>query len=209
MAKATIYNMEGKVLGERELNPKIFEVKPRKGLLHLASVIQAANGRQVLAHTKTRAEVRGGGKKPWKQKGTGRARHGSTRSPIWIGGGVTFGPRKDRNFEAKINKKAKRKALFMGLSDKAANGKIMLLDVLQMEKPETKRVALLLKKLGAVSSVMIVLPKGDEAIVRSVRNMKNASTIGAESLNVRDVLQSGALLMPVASLEKIESVFLK
>ncbi len=209
MVKATIYNMEGQAVGERELNPKIFEVKPRKGLLHLAAVVQEANGRQVLAHTKTRAEVRGGGKKPWKQKGTGRARHGSTRSPIWIGGGVTFGPRNDRNFSAKINKKAKRKALFMGLSDKAAHGKIVLLDALQMEKPQTKRMAGLLKKLNIVSSVVIVLPKGDEAVIRSARNIKKASTIGAESLNVRDVLQNGTLVMPVASLEKIESVFLK
>src|SRR6185503_8469352 len=126
--KVPVYNQKAETVGEVDLNPKIFEVKPSLHLMAEAVRVQQANARKGLAHTKTRGEVSGGGKKPWKQKGTGRARVGSTRSPIWRHGGVTFGPRSNRNWELKINKKAKTKALFMSLSDKAKDGKLIVID---------------------------------------------------------------------------------
>jgi len=137
--KAKIYNQQAEVVEEMELNPKIFDVPTNSALIHQALVAQMANMRQVLAHTKGRGEVRGGGRKPWRQKGTGRARHGSIRSPIWRGGGVTFGPTKDRNFKKDINKKMKRKALLMALSDKASNKKLVILDKLAIGEFKTKK----------------------------------------------------------------------
>ena len=136
--KTTVYNQKGESVGEVELNSKIFEVKPNMHLLAEAVRIQQSNSRSGNANTKTRGEVSGGGKKPWKQKGTGRARAGSTRSPIWRHGGVTFGPRANQNWELKINKKAKTKALFMSLSDKAKNGSVIVIDQIALDQPKTK-----------------------------------------------------------------------
>src|SRR3989339_389516 len=127
-----IYNQKAEETGNLTLKDKVFGVKLNETLVHQAAVTQAANNRQVLAHTKTRAEVRGGGKKPWKQKGTGRARAGSSRSPIWIGGGVTFGPLKERNFKKDINKKMKQKAMFMVISDRVASEAMAILDEVKM-----------------------------------------------------------------------------
>ena len=146
--KAKIYNQEGRQVGKKELNPTIFGVEIKPEVVHQVVVTQMANRRQVLAHTKGRSEVRGGGKKPWRQKGTGRARHGSIRSPIWVGGGVTFGPTKIRNFNKAINKKIKRKALFMSLSDKIDNQKIILLDKLELSKIKTKKILAVLQALN-------------------------------------------------------------
>ena len=137
MAKVKVYNQEGKSTAEIELPADIFEVALNEGLLHQVVVALEANSRQVLAHTKDRSEVRGGGRKPWKQKGTGRARHGSIRSPIWKGGGVTFGPQKIRNFTKKLNKQVKRKALAMTLSDKVSNNNFIAIESLAL--PEVKR----------------------------------------------------------------------
>src|SRR5262245_24267265 len=125
--KVPVYNQKAESVGEIDLNAKIFGVKPSLHLMAESVRVQLSNARKGLAHTKTRGEVSGGGKKPWKQKGTGRARVGSTRSPIWRHGGVTFGPRSNRNWELKINKQAKRKALFMSLSDKASDGKLIII----------------------------------------------------------------------------------
>ena len=138
MAKLNIYNQKAEKTGDIEVSDKVFGVKMSEALIHQAVVAQMANERQVIAHTKGRAEVRGGGKKPWKQKGTGRARAGSSRSPIWIGGGVTFGPTKERNFSKKINKKMKQKALLMAISDRVKNGEIIVLDNLDTEEFKTK-----------------------------------------------------------------------
>ncbi|MDD5110424.1 MAG: 50S ribosomal protein L4 [Patescibacteria group bacterium] len=147
MLKAKVYNIEGKVVGERELPSEIFGQSMSSGILQQAVTAQAANARQVLAHTKTRGEVRGGGRKPWKQKGTGRARHGSIRSPIWIGGGITFGPRPDRNFHLKINRKVRRQALCISLSAKAQEEAILLVDDLKPLGAKTKLAATLLSSL--------------------------------------------------------------
>ena len=136
--KTSLYNQKGEVVGDVELNSKIFEVKPNKHLLAEAVRIQQSNSRQGTANTKTRGEVAGGGKKPWKQKGTGRARAGSTRGPIWRHGGIAFGPRSSRNWELKINKKAKTQALFMSLSDKATDKQFIVIDQIIMDQPKTK-----------------------------------------------------------------------
>lgn len=147
MSKTTVYNQKGEKVKELELNSKIFGLEINEALVTHAVVIQQSNKRQNLAHVKDRSDVRGGGRKPWRQKGTGRARHGSSRSPIWRGGGVTFGPSNVRNFSLKINKKAKRKAILMTLSDKAANQKIILLDSLSLEEGKTKKLFEILQNL--------------------------------------------------------------
>ena len=138
MLKVSIYNKKAESVGDMSLPENIFGIKVKEGLVHQAVVAQMGNERQILAHTKQRADVRGGGKKPWKQKGTGRARVGSSRSPIWIGGGVTFGPLNNRNFSKDINLKMKRSALFMALSDKVAEGNIAVLEKIESENFKTK-----------------------------------------------------------------------
>jgi len=142
-----IYNQKAEKVGDMKLSDKIFGIKIKESLVHQAMVAQTSNERQVLAHTKDRSEVRGGGKKPWRQKGTGRARAGSSRSPIWIGGGVTFGPTKDRNFKKKINKKMKQKAILMVFSDKVANNNLVILDKIEIKEYKTKVFNEILKRL--------------------------------------------------------------
>ena len=148
--KVKIYNQEGKEVGSQELSEKVFGVKLDEGVVHQVAVAMFANRRQVLAHAKDRSEVRGGGKKPWKQKGTGRARHGSIRSPLWVGGGVTFGPTRDRNFKKKINEKTRRKAIFMCLSDRVKNNKLVLLDKIVIDKFGTKRIIDMIEGMRSV-----------------------------------------------------------
>ncbi len=194
MLTAKIYNMAGEVVGEEKLDPAIFGVKAKEGLIHQAVVAQMANRRQVLAHTKNRGEVRGGGKKPWKQKGTGRARAGSIRSPLWKGGGVIFGPRKNRNFKQKINKKMRRKALLMCLSDRAGEARIVLLDKLELVEFKTKKLLEILNKLPSKEKkTLLVLVKDDKKIIKSAANLPYVKTIEARNLNVVDVLEYGYL----------------
>lgn len=209
MTKVKVYNIEGKEVGDKELNPNIFDIQPNQELVSRAVVAHLANVRQVLAHTKDRSEVRGGGRKPWRQKGTGRARHGSTRSPIWIGGGVTFGPTKERNFYKKINKKAKRKALFMVLTDKVTNNNVVLVDKLEFSEIKTKKMVEIIKKLPVEKKILLVLPEKNENIVKSTKNIKEVKTIGADSLNIVDLLNNNFIVAPVDSLQKIEATYLK
>ena len=145
--KAQVFRQTGEKIKELELNAKIFGVEVKESVVHQVIVAQMANSREAIAHTKLKSEVRGGGKKPWAQKGTGRARHGSSRSPIWVGGGVTFGPRNIRNFSQKINKKMKTKALFMCLSDKVANNLLTVLDDVKIEAGKTKEIVGVIKNL--------------------------------------------------------------
>src|SRR3990167_3847268 len=144
--KTDLYNQSGDVIGDVNLPDAIFGLKPKINLIHQAVVAQTANGRKVLAHTKDRSEVRGGGKKPWRQKGLGRARHGSIRSPIWSGGGVTHGPRKEKNYAKKINKKMAKKAFYTVLSAKARDNEIIVLDDLKFAEPKTKLAAEMFSK---------------------------------------------------------------
>ena len=212
--KVNVYNQKAEVVGDIELSDKIFAVKPTQHLLAEAVRIQRSNARQGSSHTKTRGEVSGGGKKPWKQKGTGRARAGSTRSPIWRHGGITFGPRSNQNWELKLNKKAKTKALFMSLSDKVANNQLIVVDAVTLEKSKTKEFAKVLQ--GFAKSVntfgkkqMVVAPKKDESIVRASRNIPSVHTVLASSLNIVDVLTADSVVIMKESLPVIEKTYLK
>ncbi len=208
MPRVKLYNQEGKEVGTKDLPARIFGVTPNPVAVERAVVTQRANARVAIAHTKTRAEVRGGGKKPWKQKGTGRARHGSSRSPIWKGGGVTFGPRKDRNFSMKMNKKERQRALFMTLSDKVVNGNLLVLDALEVAAIKTKPFVGMLKKLPVKNTVLLVIPSKNETLERSARNVPGVTVIRADSLNVIDVLNHLSIVMPEQSIEVIEKTFL-
>jgi large subunit ribosomal protein L4 len=209
MTKISVYNLVGKEIEKLELDPKIFEVKANPALVHQVIEAQRANARLKLAHTKTRGEVRGGGKKPWRQKGTGRARHGSIRSPLWIGGGITFGPRTEREFGKKINKKMKRKALFMTLSDKVRENNFVVVDKLTLPKIKTKDFYNILQKLPikGTTSTLVVLSKKDDIINRSARNIKKIKTILADSLNVYDVLKYNYLLIDKEGVQKITQIY--
>jgi large subunit ribosomal protein L4 len=222
--KTSVYNQKGEVVGEVELNSKIFDVKPNNHLLAEAVRIQQSNARQGTANTKTRGEVAGGGKKPWKQKGTGRARAGSIRSPIWRHGGVTFGPRANRNWELKINKKAKTQALFMSLSDKAKENQFIVVDSINLEQPKTKEF---LKVFGALEkgvsakggsasggktfgkTQMLVLPRKEEKLSRGSKNIKSVKYVLANSLNLIDVIKSDSIVVLKDSLAVIEKTYLK
>jgi large subunit ribosomal protein L4 len=164
-----------------------------------------------LAHTKTKGEVRGGGRKPWRQKGTGRARHGSTRSPLWIGGGVTFGPRTERNYAQKINKKMRRKALLMGLTDKVKEDNLIVVDKLEMPEIKTKNLVKILNKLPAqkTNSTLIVLAAKDDKIVKSAQNLIKVKTILADSLNIIDIMQYRFMIIDKAGIKKISEVYKK
>lgn len=210
MAKANVYNLNGEIAREVELDPALFSVKAKPALIQLAVEAQMAAGRQVLAHAKGRGEVRGGGRKPWKQKGTGRARHGSIRSPIWVGGGVTFGPTKERNFHKSINQKAKNKALKMVLTDKAENSTLVLLEELALSAPKTKVLNEILKKLPVnKQKTLLVLDKKNEEIIRAGRNLPKLACVAPSSLNVVDLLKYKYLLMPVKAIDKIKAHFAK
>ena len=208
--KVAVYNQEGKKLEEISLPKEIFDVKLNSDLLHQIVVSQMANKRQITAHTKDRSEVRGGGKKPWKQKGTGRARHGSIRSPLWRGGGITFGPRKERIFEKDIPKKMRRKALFMVLSQKARGDLLVVLDKIQIDKPKTKEIAKSLNKLPCKqNSCLIALQDYDKKIFLSARNIKKTSIVEARNLNVVDLMSSKYLLIEKDTIKTLEKTFLK
>lgn len=208
--KTIVYNQEGKETGEALLPKEIFDVKAVSDLIHQVAVSQTANRRQVIANTKDRGDVRGGGRKPWRQKGTGRARHGSRRSPLWKGGGVTFGPTKERVFTKKITVKMRRKALFMVLSAKAKNNLIILIDKFNIEKPKTKLMAEIFKKLPCKQeSALVALPQMQKDLILASRNIPKIETIQAKDLNVLDLLSSKYLIMPKESIKTIKETFLK
>ena len=203
-------DQEGKEKGSIVLPKEIFEVELNPALLHQVIVSSSSNRRQVIAHAKGRSEVRGGGRKPWRQKGTGRARHGSIRSPIWKGGGVTFGPTKERVFKKKINKKARRKALLMVLSAKAKEKSIVILDNFKLEKPKTKEVSELMRKImPGVMSASLILPKREEKIFKAGRNIKGLSILEARNINAFDLLSSKYLILTKDTIGEIKKVFLK
>jgi large subunit ribosomal protein L4 len=207
--KTKLYNQAADIIGDVELDAKVFGLKPTSGLIEQAIVTHLANRREAIAHTKTKGEVRGGGKKPWKQKGTGRARHGSIRSPQWKGGGVIFGPRKNRNFTLKMNVSAKRKALLMALSDKALSEAIKVVDKIDYTAPKTKDFAALLKKLSATKKSLVVVPTTNMTIVKSARNIPNTTVIRADSLNTYDVVNARQIVVLQPALEIIRSTYVK
>jgi large subunit ribosomal protein L4 len=211
--KTPLYNQKAETIGDVELNAKIFDVKSSLHLVTEAVRVQASNSRKGLAHTKTRGDVSGGGKKPWKQKGTGRARAGSNRSPIWRHGGVVFGPRSERNWALKMNKKAKTKALFMSLSEKVKEGNLFVVDSIVLDAPKTKAFVAVLKnfqdkvKLG--KKQLFLFPQKDEMVFRASRNLNAITPTLAASLNVTDVLNADTIVMLKDSLAVIEKTYLK
>lgn len=208
MAKVKLFSWEGKETGTIELPDSLFAVEPKANLIHQVVVAQDANSRVTLANAKDRSEVSGGGKKPWKQKGTGRARHGSIRSPIWVGGGVTHGPTTDSNFSVKINKKTKRLALAMLLSDKVNDGTFVAVEDFNFPEAKTKHVAAMRKALpGAGSSALIVVTTGDVAVKRAAANLPKTSTINAHSLNVRDLAKYRTVVASKAAIDAIVTTF--
>lgn len=204
------YNMEGKKTGTTKLPPEIFDIKMNTDLVHQTMVAQLANARQVIAHSKDRSETKGGGRKPWRQKGTGRARHGSIRSPIWRGGGATFGPTKERNFGKKINKKMKQRALFIVLTSKVKDGELILLDKLELKKPKTKLMAEILDAIlkKKKKNALVVIPKKDKNLIRANQNIPYSKTLRADSLNVLDLLSFKYLVMPKEAIKIIKDTYL-
>jgi len=213
--KTILYNQKGEEVGTTLLPKEIFDVKISPDLIHQVVVSQMANRRKVVAHTKGRGEVRGGGKKPWRQKGTGRARHGSIRSPIWRGGGVTFGPRKEKIFKKKIPKKMKRKALFMVLSGKFKNNLLIVLDELKLEKTKTKFLVQLFENLKEKiknfkeGNTLIALPDYDKNIILAARNIPEIDTLLARDLNALDILSFRYLILPKDSIKVMKDTFAK
>jgi large subunit ribosomal protein L4 len=204
------YNQNGEVIGQTRLPSEIFGIGINPDLVHQVVVSQMANKRRPIAHTKTRAEVSGGGRKPWPQKGLGRARHGSIRSPLWRHGGVTFGPRKEKIFKKKIPQKMKRKALFMVLSQKLKDEELLLVDKLKIEKPKTKLFFEILKKLPLKKiNALIALPKLDKNLILASRNIPKIKTLLAKDLNCLDLLSFKYLILPVDSIKVIKETFLK
>lgn len=205
MANVSVYNMEGKEVGQIELNDSIFGVKINEHLVHMAVVQQLANKRQGTQSTKTRAEVRGGGRKPWRQKGTGNARQGSIRSPQWKGGGVVFAP-KPRDYSFKLNKKEKQAALKSALSSKVENNKLIVLDKLSFDEIKTKSMANVLNNLN-VNKALIVLGEKNDNVYLSARNIPSVRTVQSNSINVYDILKYDALVLTKDAVEKIEEVY--
>lgn len=210
--KVKVYNQSAVKVKDLDLSSEIFAVKANIDLLHQAIVTQQANERQVLAHTKDRSEVRGGGKKPWKQKGTGRARVGSSRSPIWIGGGVTFGPTKDRNFSKKLNKKMKQKAIMMALSDKLEQASLIILESLEMKDFKTKQFITLLQAfekevLPVRRSLLIINDSKDAKVFYSGRNLKGVDIINPENINIVDLLSHRQIIMTEEGIKALEKQY--
>jgi large subunit ribosomal protein L4 len=191
-----------------DLPKEIFEVPMNADLVQQVIVSQIGNRRRVIAHAKGRAEVSGGGIKPWKQKGTGRARSGSNTSSIWVGGGVSHGPTKDRNFKRVLPKNIKRKALFVALSDKASSGMLSIVENLAVKEAKTKMARELLKGAGINGSCLVILPKIDKNIILAMRNLPKVSTIQAKDLNCLDVVSSKYLLTDKEGIEAIKKTFL-
>lgn len=203
MFKINLYNQEGKVIGKVDLDPEVFSVKPNEALIHQVLVNQQNNMRSVIAHTKTRSERRGGGKKPWNQKGTGRARTGSLRSPIFRKGGITFGPRNERNYKTRVNKKSKKKAICMLLSDRVKEEKLKVVDKLELKEFKTKKAEEILKNLSLDDKALIVLVKSDLPLIKSFGNLQGTKTIPVNQLNILDLLDHHSLLITKEALEKV------
>lgn len=203
MPKVAVYNLEGQQVGELELSDAVFAAPVNEALLHEAVVMYRANQRQGTADTKTRAEVAGGNKKPWRQKGTGRARHGSIRSPIWRKGGIVFGPH-PRDFSYLMPKKARRAALRSALSAKVRDGEFIVLDQLALSEPKTRVVAEALKKLNAEKGALIVAADFDANVYLSARNIPGVAATAARNINVYDVLSHDRIVMTKDAVAKVE-----
>ena len=205
MANVAVYNMEGKEVGSLELNDAIFGVEVNEHLVHMAVLQQLANNRQGTQKAKTRSEVSGGGRKPWRQKGTGHARQGSTRAPQWTGGGIVFAP-KPRDYSFKMNKKEKRIALLSALSSKVADNKIIVLDAFNLDEVKTKKFAEVMSNLK-VDKALVVIEGENKNVVLSGRNIPTVKVSATNEINTYDVLKYETLVVTKAAVEKLEEVY--
>ncbi len=205
MAKLSVYNMEGKEVGTIELNDAVFGVEVNEHLVHMAVVQQLANNRQGTQKAKTRAEVSGGGRKPWRQKGTGHARQGSTRSPQWTGGGVVFAPT-PRDYSFKLNKKEKRAALKSALTSKVLDAKLIVLDELKFDAIKTKDFVQVMNNLK-VEKGLVVLAENDANVVMSARNVEKVNTTLVNTINVYDIMNAKTVVLTKDAVAKIEEVY--
>jgi len=207
--KIDLYQQSGEKKGAIEVNETIFNSPVNDELMRLAMIRQLANARSgSIAHVKTRAEVRGGGRKPWRQKGTGRARFGSSRNPVWRGGGIAFGPRNNRNYEKAMTKKARRLALFSALSQKMSEKQIFALDSFKIEIPKTKEFVSLIGKLPVDRSVLVVLAAKDAVFEKTVSNIPNVKVILVNYLNLHDILKYEKVMFMEDAVKKAEELFL-
>jgi len=204
MTKVQVYNQEGKATSEMELSDAVFNVAPKESVVHQVYNAILANARIPWADTKGRGEVRGGGKKPWKQKGTGRARHGSIRSPIWKGGGITFGPKTDRSYKQKVNKKMNRKAVAMCLTDKIAQSKFIVLDALEISG-KTKEFAKVRGSLaGSGKSTLVLIKESNENVLRASKNMEKCQVARAIDVNVVDLIKNQYVIATKESIDVLQ-----
>ena len=206
MAKFDVLDMNGKKVSTIELSDAVFGMTPNEKVMHAAVVNFLANQRQGTQSTKTRSEVSGGGKKPWRQKGTGRARQGSIRSPQWTHGGIALGP-KPRDYSYRLNKKVRRLAVLSALSAKAQSGDVVVIDKLEATEYKTKTVAELLKAVGATKKALIVTPAVDAKLVKSAANIPGVKTTTADNINTYEVLNGGKFVISVDAAKKLEEVF--
>ena len=206
MPSIKVYSQTGAEVSTMELDESVFGAEYRQALIHQVVVTQLNNKRQGTKSTLTRTEVRGGGIKPWRQKGTGRARQGSIRSPQWTGGGVVFAP-KPRDFSQKINKTAKRVALVSALSAKLSDGNMIVVDKIQLENAKTKEMAAVMKALGVEKRALLVVTDEDAAVVRAARNIPDVTTIASELINVYDVVANEKFIATQAAVKKIEEAY--
>ena len=206
MANVSVYNMEGKEVGKIDLNDAIFGVEVNEHLVHMAVLQQLADNRQGTQKAKTRSEVSGGGRKPWRQKGTGHARQGSIRAPQWKGGGVVFAP-VPRDYSFKMNKKEKRAALKSALTDKVQTNNIVVVDELKFDEIKTKRFAEVMNNLKATRKALVVLADNDQNVVLSARNLAEANTTLTNTLNVYDIVNAKTLVLTKDAVAKIEEVY--
>ncbi len=206
MPNMKVVDMAGKEVGSMELSEKVFGAEVKEALLHAAVRAYLMNQRQGTQSTLTRAEVSGGGKKPWRQKGTGRARQGSTRSPQWTHGGVALGP-KPRTYRIDLNKKTKRAALFGALSSKVAGGEMVIVDAIRTDAYKTKTMADMLKAVGFAKKALVVLAEKDDKVYRSLSNIAGVKIAYANTINVYDILNSGLFVVAKGAAEQIEEVY--
>jgi len=205
VATVAVKDISGKTVGNMDLNPDIFDIEINEHAVHMAVVQYLANQRQGTKSAKTRAEVRGGGRKPWRQKGTGRARQGSTRSPQWTGGGVVFAP-KPRDFSFKLNKKLKRLALKSVLTDKVKQGNLVVLESLDLPEIKTKAMVNVCSSL-ALNKALIVMDGSNTNVMMSARNIPTIKTAGVNTINVYDILNHESLVVTKAAIEKMQEVY--
>ena len=206
MPKVDVYDIKGKKVSDIELADSVFGIEPNENIVHAVLVNYLANQRQGTQSTKTRAEVRGGGKKPWRQKGTGRARQGSIRAPQWIKGGIALGP-KPRSYKYTVNKKEKRLAIKSVLSSKVIEKELTVVDKLELKEIKTKSMVKALTALKVEGKTLIIVPEKNTNVVMSARNIEGVKTITANNINVFDLLKYTNLILPVDTVKKLEEVY--